>query len=88
MAIIFLPNNLNEVKAQSEEGERTMHIVYDTYDSDVSDGVVLEISKTREIREKIIDVLKRELPQEAQTLETVEYILDEVKNRLRRTPIL
>ena len=65
-----------------------MHIVYDTYDSDVSDGVVLEISKTREIREKIIDVLKRELPQEAQTLETVEYILDEVKNRLRRTPIL
>lgn len=65
-----------------------MHIVYDKYEPDVSDGVVLEISKTREIREKIIDVLKRELPQEAQTLETVEYILDEVKNRLRRTPIL
>lgn len=65
-----------------------MYIVRDTYDSDICNEVVLEISKTREIREKIIDVLKRELPQEAQTLETVEYILDEVKNRLRRTPIL
>ena len=65
-----------------------MYIVRDTYDSDICNEVVLEITKTREIREKIIDVLKRELPQEAQTLETVEYILDEVKNRLRRTPIL
>lgn len=65
-----------------------MQVVYDTYDPDICNEVVLEISKTREIREKIIDVLKQELPQEAQTLETVEYILDEVKNRLRRTPIL
>lgn len=65
-----------------------MQVVYDTYDPDICNEVELEISKTREIREKIIDVLKRELPQEAQTLETVEYILDEVKNRLRKTPIL
>ena len=65
-----------------------MQVVYDTYDPGICNEVVIEISKTREIREKIIDVLKRELPQEAQTLETVEYILDEVKNRLRRTPIL
>lgn len=65
-----------------------MQVVYDTYDPDICNEVVLEISKTREIREKIIDVLKQELPQEAQTLETVEYILAEVKDRLRKTPIL
>lgn len=65
-----------------------MHIVYDTYDPDVSNGVVLEFSKTREIREKIIEVLKQELPKEAQTLDTVEYILSDVKNRLMNTPIL
>ena len=65
-----------------------MHIVYDTYDSDVSDGVVLEVSKTREIREKIIEVLKKELPKEAQTLDVVEYILGDVKGRLMNTPFL
>ncbi len=65
-----------------------MQIVYDTYASDTYHDVVLGVSKTREIREKIIDVLKQELPKEAQTLDTVEYIFGEVKERLRRTPIL
>ncbi len=65
-----------------------MHIVYDKYEPDVCDGVVLEASKIREIREKIIEVLKKELPKEAQTLDVVENILGDVKNRLMNTPIL
>lgn len=43
----------------------------------------LKTSQIKDIREKVIDVLRSELPKE-----TVEFIFDEVKTRLRNTPIL
>lgn len=48
------------------------------------DGVVISKGKINQISEKIVELIKTEIPEEAQCITVLDSILSEVKSNLHR----
>lgn len=48
------------------------------------DGVVISKGKINQISEKIVELIKTELPEEAQCITVLDSVLSEVKSNLHR----
>lgn len=49
--------------------------------------VILQKDKINKINEEIVKVIKNGLPKEAQTIEVLNFILEECKNYITRIPL-
>lgn len=55
---------------------------------EITDQAVLSENKIREVNEKILEVIKEELPDEAQTIGVISYIIDELKECIKSKIII
>ena len=52
-----------------------------------SDGFVMTVDNYLQIKKRILDLLKNELPEEAQTVEIIRQTLTEIVDDLNNIPI-
>lgn len=50
---------------------------------EIDEQVFLSENKIKEVNEKILEVIKNELPNEVQTIGVINYILEELKEHLK-----
>lgn len=58
------------------------------YDTAQKEATTLDYSKIRNASDRAIEVIKVELPEEAQTVEGFSLVFEEMKERVRSTRIL
>lgn len=83
--IFFYPISLQNENYKSVKEAAGMIQVYDTAQKEAT---TLDYSKIRNASDRAIEVIKAELPEEAQTVEGFSLVFEEMKERVRSTRIL